>query len=442
MRSSILTAAIAVGLTTLSFSAAAGAQDETPQQDAAPKKAMHHKARHHATSHAAAPMAGPSNAELMAALKQRDDEIAELKTEMSGLASKVGDLEERTNAQSDVNVVTAQSVEKLQDDTKKIDTINKLVNDTSVGGKAYIDLTEKEQKKNGVKNASTGIGLDVTRFYLTINHKFNDTWSANLTTDFNFTSATGETQLFVKKAYLQGKFSDALVFRAGSADLPWIPYVENLYGFRYVEKTLIDRSSFGTSADWGLNLNGKADMVDYSVSAVNGGGYKNPTRTKRMDIEARIGVQPIDNVTLAVGGYSGTLGKETETVPAKHTASRFDAIAAYADGSNRIGVEYFVARDWGNVLTAGTDKANGYSVWGSIGLADTGTTAFARYDRVKPNTDTNPMMRDRYFNVGVEWPVYKGVKWSAVYKNEDLNDPLHHSDTKTDEFGVFGEVSF
>jgi hypothetical protein len=435
-----LTAAIAVALTTISLTAVASAQDAATQ-DAAPQKATHHKAHHHAARHAAStPMAAAPNAELMAAIAQRDNEIAELKSEMSTLEAKVGEIEQRTDAQSDVNVTTAQSIEKVQDDTKKIDGLAKLVNDTSVGGKAYIDLTDKEQKKNGVKNASTGIGLDVTRFYLSVSHKFNDTWSANLTTDFNFTSATGETQLFVKKAYLQGKFSDALVFRAGSADMPWIPYVENLYGMRYVEKTLIDRESFGTSADWGLNLNGKMDQVDYSVSTVNGGGYKNPTRTKRMDIEGRVGFTPIDNVTLAVGGYSGTLGKETETVASKHTASRFDAVAAYVDGSTRFGAEYFTANDWGNVLTTAKDKADGYSVWGGIGLGDTGTTAFARYDRVKPNKDTNPSLVDRYFNLGLEWPVYKGVKWSAVYKNDDLKDI--HNDTKTNEFGLFGEVAF
>jgi hypothetical protein len=414
--------------------AAASAQDAAAQEAAA-KKPAHHRARH-----AAATPAGTSNADLMAALAQRDSEIAELKAEMSGLAAKVGDIEERTNAQSDVNVQTAQSVEKLQDEGKKVDNLAKLVNDTTIGGKAYIDLTEKEQKKNGVKNASTGAGLDVTRFYFSVTHKFNDTWSANLTTDFNFTSATGETQLFVKKAYLQGKFDDALVFRAGAADTPWIPYVENLYGFRYVEKELLDRMGQGTSADWGLNLNGKADKVDYSMSELNGGGYKNPTRTKRMDFEGRIGAQPIDNVTIAIGGYSGTLGKETQTVAAKHTAERFDALAAYVDGNTRFGAEYFETRNWGNVLTVAHDKADGYSLWGSIGLADTGTTAFARYDRVKPNKDTNSSLTDRYFNVGVEWPVYKGVKWSAVYKNEDMKDL--HNDTKSNEFGVFGEVSF
>jgi hypothetical protein len=40
----------------------------------------------------------------------------------------------------------------------------------------------------------------VKRFYLGVDHKFNDVWSANLTTDFNYVSGDGETNLLVKKA--------------------------------------------------------------------------------------------------------------------------------------------------------------------------------------------------------------------------------------------------
>jgi hypothetical protein len=74
---------------------------------------------------------------------------------------------------------------------------------TTIGGKGFIDLTSLDQKAAGVKTAASGFGLDVTRFYLVANHTFDSIWSANLTTDFNYVSADSETQLFVKKAYLQ-----------------------------------------------------------------------------------------------------------------------------------------------------------------------------------------------------------------------------------------------
>jgi hypothetical protein len=50
----------------------------------------------------------------------------------------------------------------------------------------------------------------------------------DLTTDFNDSSSTGETQVFIKKAYVQARIADALAVRAGSADLPWMPYSEGV----------------------------------------------------------------------------------------------------------------------------------------------------------------------------------------------------------------------
>jgi hypothetical protein len=62
-------------------------------------------------------------------------------------------------------------------------------NTTTLSGKAFVDLTHVAEKGDGVKTDNTGTGLDVTRFYLGVDHTFNDIWSANLTTDFAYSSA-------------------------------------------------------------------------------------------------------------------------------------------------------------------------------------------------------------------------------------------------------------
>jgi len=428
MRTSLIATAIAAALGLASLGSTAAER--------------HH---HHGTaSNASAAAPGPS---LQAELAQRDREIAELKNALAAVSAKVDELEQRTDAQSDVNIQTAKTVETLQDSAKKTDKIEKIVNDTSVAGRFFIDISDLNQKTTNrltgvsTKSAKQGVGLDVTRGYISVTHNFNEVWSGNITTDFNFIGADAETQLFIKKLYIQGKFSDAFVFHAGSYDTPWVPYVENMYGYRYVDKEILDRLGFGVSADWGVNANGKlADgMFDYSASALNGGGFKNPTRTKSMDFEGRLGFTPIDNLTVAIGGYSGDLGKETETTKALHDASRGDAMIAYAKGNNRLGAEYFRASNYTSVLSPIKDSADGYSVWGSWGFNDK-LSVFARYDHAKPNKDTNPSKRDRFYDMGLQWDVRKGIKVAAVYKNESLRDDL--SETKTDEFGIFGDISF
>ncbi len=315
---------------------------------------------------------------------------------------------------------------------------------TTIGGKAFIDLTSLDQKAAGVKTAASGFGLDVSRFYLVANHTFDSIWSANLTTDFNYVSADSETQLFIKKAYLQAKISDAFWVRAGSADLGWVPFVEDTYGYRYVEKELLDRTKFGTSADWGVHIGGKvADgKVGYALSLVEGNGYKNPTRSKSLDFEGRVSFMPVKGLTAALGFYSGKLGKDVEgtATPVVHTASRYDALLAYANDTFRVGGEYFTADNWTAVTSAVKDSADGMSVWGAVNF-NPKVSGFLRYDSEKPNKDTAPDKKDEYYNIGVSTKPRKGVDLAVVYKHDEVKSGGVKA-SEYDEFGVWAQVAF
>ncbi len=316
---------------------------------------------------------------------------------------------------------------------------------TTVSGKTFIDFTNLDQTKNGSDTANAGDGIDVKRFYLTVDHKFDDVWSASITTDFNYSASTGETQLFVKKAWVQANFGDTLKLRAGADDMPWIPFVEGLYGLRYVENTLIDREKFGNSSDWGLHAFGAGDNLwSYNVAAVNGAGYKNPSRSGSVDVEGRFAVTPFTGLTLAVGGYSGELGKDTSNLPngATRTANRMDFVAAYVNNGIRVGGEYFKANDWNNVLTSGPkDSADGYSTWAQYDFSPV-WSVFGRYDHVKPSKDLNPSLKDSYYNAGIQWVARKGIKLAAVYKHDTLQDNSGTNSTKSNEIGVWAEIAF
>lgn len=367
-------------------------------------------------------------------------DIAELKAQIAALQAQIQDLEARTEAQSEVNVAQAKTNEQLDD----LAALKKLVNDTKISGRMYYDLTNIDDSNKGVKTDKSGFAFDIKRFYLGVDHKFNDQWSMNLTTDFQYSSAISSTEVYLKKAYVQYKYSDAFVLRAGAADLPWVPFAESFYGMRYIENTIADRLKFGTSADWGMHASGKlaGGSMEYAVAALNGNGYKNPSRSKGLDFEGRLSFAPTDTTVIGIGAYSGTLGKEKQTVNALHTANRVNFLAAYASGSTRFGVEYFQAKNWNNVLTVASDKADGWSLWGSVGLNQKGVTLFGRYDRSDISKTLDPSLQDTYYNVGVEFPIAPGVKVATVYKHtEQRNDP-RTKDLKTEEFGVWGEFRF
>ena len=350
--------------------------------------------------------------------------------------------------------------------------------DTTIGGLVFFDVSNislQNEDKTGKKvdTPPNGFGFDVKRFYLIVDHKFNDVWSANLTTDAQYSTAAttsvvtppstpggspgtvnaltnqntsgGVTELMIKKLYLQGKFAPGFNVRAGAYDSPWAPFVESLYGYRYVEKTTTDRLGFANTADWGFNVGGTVgdhDLFTYSASAINGGGYKNPTRTKYVDFEGRIGLKPVEWLTAGVGYYSGHLGQVNATNQdfPTNTASRYDVVIGVVFQGLRVGGEYFEAKNYKTVKDLATsaygtssivtgsgkppvdDKADGFSAWASYAFAENQWSVFARYDEAKLSKDVAPDLKDKYFNVGIAYKPIKQLDFALVYKKEKVEN--------------------
>jgi hypothetical protein len=401
-----------------------------------------------------------------AAMKAQAAEIELLKAQVESLSERLLE-QERQQQQVQAQAAQAQAAAETarNEAAAQIQTIPTQVStavakatpkpkpswadNTQVSGRMYFNLSNVENKRDGTKVAPTGVGLDIKRFYVGIDHKFNDTFSGNITTDVQYNSAEGLTQIYIKKAYLQAKLSDAAIVRLGSADLPWIPFAEDVYGYRFIENTVADRTKFGTSADWGVHLGGKlaGGKINYAVAMIDGAGYKNPVRSKAVDFEGRVSAN-LDKVVLGIGGYSGKLGKDVQGgVATPHRAERFNAIAAIVDKRWRAGVEYFNASNWNNVTSTASDKSDGYSVFGSFNVTPEVST-FARWDRVKPAKTSKPGQKDNYFNIGVNWEPVKIVDLALVYKRDKIDNGLLSTSNGTiggvgegtyDEIGLFGQ---
>jgi len=351
---------------------------------------------------------------------------------------------------------------------------NTTVSGTMFANASYINQTPRPSaNSNNVLNKDqNGFNYDIKRFYIQIDHKFNDVFSANLTTDFTYDNATATTtaatvtstkipgctvtpsnsctvnvtipgqtlvtgdkvgQLYLKKAFLQAKLSDALIFRLGAADMPWVPFAEGIEGNRYIENVLIDRTKYGTSTDWGIHVLGalpvSSDLTfNYAASAVNGQGYKVPSigtanRSNSMDFEGRVSATYAKKFTVAVGGYDGKLGQAVQGIQTYHDAQRLDALAAYVDPRFRLGVEYFYANHWADVLQSNPAKINtsqGVSAFGGWNFMPQ-WSIFGRYDWVKPQQHTATNFTDNYFNVGVSYEPVKTVDFALVYKRDALD---------------------
>ena len=421
----------------------------------------------------------------------------ELRSEVDDLKSEVKTLEGRLDAQSQAQQATASQVQAVQSQAQaaqttaqaaqtqvaaqqsQIETIPAQVetatakaapkpgwwNDTTVGGLVFADLSYLRNQNDGVSNKQTGEDYDIKRAYLIVNHRFNSVWSANFTSDFIFDSGSNSTQLFVKKAYLEAKMNDAFTVRAGAADMPWVPFVESLYGYRYVEKTFTDDYGYGMSTDWGVHVFGSLfdHHVGYAFSVIDGSGFKVPAtgvanRTDTMDVEGRVNAT-FDHFTVAVGGYEGKLGKSMTGTPTFHTAERFDAIAAYTDSRVRAGVEYMWARYFGGDILQSdptkTNKAEGVGAFASWNFMPK-FSIFGRYDYLKPKEDTQSDFHSNYYNVGVSYKPIPPLDLALVYKHDSVVDGLLSTANGSigtnnatnigkgdyDEVGIFTQVKF
>jgi hypothetical protein len=288
------------------------------------------------------------------------------------------------------------------------------------GIRVYADVSTKsnEDEATGAESNDSGVGVDVKRTYFTFTHQFDKTWSAVFQSDIGDQGAR-RYDVFVKKAYIEAKAGPLAIFRLGAADTPWIPYVESIYGLRYIEQTLTDHLSFGSSGEWGLHATGGNPTWGYAFTIGNGRGFSNPSRSKTVDYEGRLSFSPIKGLNLAVGGYSGKRGLDTDTVPARHTATRGNVLIAYGNDRFKVGGEFFQAKNWNNVTTVVTDKSDGFSGWAQFTL-NSKHGLLGRYDHAEPSKDLNPDLEFDYYNAGWQWSVNKAFAASLVYKQAEV----------------------
>jgi phosphate-selective porin OprO and OprP len=143
------------------------------------------------------------------AADSRDQTIAELKAQLEALSAKVAELEDRTDAQSDVNLDTASQLDKLNTGSPKIDTKGgiKVTSadgkfEASVGGRIHFDTYAFDRDL-----ASTTGTTEFRRARLTLSGKAYG-WEYKMENDFGAGGGLdGFRDVYIAKSALGGKFT-------------------------------------------------------------------------------------------------------------------------------------------------------------------------------------------------------------------------------------------
>jgi len=315
--------------------------------------------------------------------------------------------------------------------------------ETSVSGEIYgqwmIDLSNAADNFNE---------FSLSRSYLTVKSALSDYTSVRVTSDLR--TIDNKYDIILKYGYFDwtpafGK--KYLRLRMGLQPTLYIDEMNNLWGRRYLEKTIGDRLNFLTSSDLGLsatfNLDREAKLGFVNVSIFNGTSYSNVAeKNAQKDINILAELNPLSSNSLLKKSkvlaqfYSGT---QNEVVGDSVKASDWKKQIASIGGL----LVYNDAIDLGFDLNYGADgagpgnseiKKSGISVFSSVYLEKLAggnpslktLNLFGRADIFDPDTGQNDDGQTLII-AGIECAPAKGFKASIDYRmtsfeNAEAND--------------------
>ncbi|HUI09403.1 MAG TPA: hypothetical protein VL221_03695 [Bacteroidota bacterium] len=332
--------------------------------------------------------------------------------------------------------------------------------------------------------------FQIRRFYLTYDNDISEKFTAKLRLEGNAIASEGGSsstasrltgsslsQVFLKDAYLKWKsvFTGSDLY-IGIQPTTAFEISEGAWGFRSLEKTIMDLRGIISSRDMGVALRGKFDeagMFQYWAMVGNNSGNDDATnRHKRASLN--IEVKPAKNVIIDVNGdfiARADINDPASTTAPKATKSNnimtYSGFVAYNDPQLvTIGVEAFMQSTQNGEVDPTDATGHTLKSLSQFGLSVFGYYWFepelgivARYDIYNPVTDsnypavptgTNPTgtatyaysLSRNYLIAGISYRPDKNVQIIPNIQLESYQTPRNVASPSTIDASVTGRVTF
>jgi hypothetical protein len=256
---------------------------------------------------------------------------------------------------------------------------------------------------NAINPANKDInGWQFRRIYITADYTISDAFSSRfrLEADQSALSSNNKISPFVKDAWLKWKNifsgSDLVV---GISPTPAFDASEGAWGYRSLEKTIMDYFGIVSSRDLGIDLKGKLDekgVASYWVKLGDNSG-NSPESNKYKRYYGQLQFKPSDNFLFTVYGDFASYAQKRDPFDGQlknNSAFVAAGFVNYKMGNTfSLGVEGFIKSQQNNFSPNGAISAlqsqNGFgiSLWGRAMLAEK-IGVVARYDSYDPNTNS------------------------------------------------------
>jgi len=263
-------------------------------------------------------------------------------------------------------------------------------------------------------------GFQFRRIYLTYDNDISGDFSVRFRLEMK--SEAGETITpFIKNAYLTWKnFIPNATIYFGAQGTPIWKVSEKTWGYRSVEKTIMDKRKVGSSSDMGLAVKGKlseSSSFGYHVLVANGEGKKGE-KNQYKKVFVSLPIKILEDFQLVpYADYEGVADNKNKQLLALFAGVKKESFQG--------GIEVFQKTH--EKANNGKDIVeNGISVFGSVKLTEE-LRGFARYDMYELDTDTKDD-GNNYIVAGLDVKLAKNVHLMPNVKMESYEtngkDPM------------------
>lgn len=147
-------------------------------------------------------------------------------------------------------------------------------------GVTYFDYTY-----DLTEDAANDAGFGLKRVYFTYEQVLSDDVSYKFQTDIDYNSSP--LIIYLKNAKIDWNSSIGKI-TLGLQGMNIFNVVEKTWGFRFLEKSAMDKYGFSSSADMGIGYSGKFNNLHYNFMYTNGAGYKNSENNKYKKLSAQL----------------------------------------------------------------------------------------------------------------------------------------------------------
>lgn len=255
------------------------------------------------------------------------------------------------------------------------------------------------------------------RVYLTFSKSISDELSVTIQTDVDTNSSP--KNIYLKNAKVDWKTLDGNIV-IGLQGMNMFKVQEGNWGKRYLDKTIMDRFKYSSSADMGIGYYHSKDKFHGSILITNGAGFKK----SETDSHKKLSLQFIygnTNLSKSDGFNVGAVlshepydrdGEVTipEEPAGEHSKKVFGVFGGYAKDNLRVGAEWSQLDDSG--LLDGNYNNNLTSVYCNYALNNK-QSLIVKYDMVSGNKHAN------YALVAMEFAPTKGLMVSPNVRSND-----------------------